>query len=206
MKRLGTDYIDLYQTHWQDKTTPIEETMETLLKLKDQGKIRSIGICNASFEELKEYERCGILDSNQEKYNLLDREIEDEVIPWCEDKNITVIAYSSLSRGILTGKMEADREFNNGDHRIGRNRYSVKNIAQTNELIFKYLKPVADKHNCSIGNIATAWLLKTPGVIALCGARNKEQAVENALGADIKLDESDLKEIKNFIDNYKETD
>jgi len=206
LKRLGTDYIDLYQTHWQDSTTPIEEIMEALLTLKDKGKIRAIGVCNASFEELKEYERYGKFDTNQGKYSLLDRNIENEIMPWCIGKNISIIAYGSLSKGMLTGKLRADRKFKNGDHRIGKKRFSVYNIAKTNDLIVKFLKPVADKHNCSIGNIATAWLLKNPRVIALCGARNEKQAIENAAGADIKLDESDLEEIKSFINNYEETD
>lgn len=206
LKRLKTDYLDLYQTHWQDQTTPIEQIMETLLKFKDQGKIRAIGVCNTTFNELKEYEKYGKLDSNQEKYNLLDREMENDVISWCINNNITFIAYSSLSRGVLTGKIKADRNFNVGDHRIGRKRYSERNLAYINGLISEYLFPIAEKHNCSIGNIATAWLLKTPGVIVLCGARNEAQAIENSLGADIKLDGIDLEKINSFINNYKEVD
>ena len=204
LKRLETDYIDLYQTHWPDKTTPIEETMSILKKLKEQGKIRAIGVCNVSLKELKEYQRYGILDSDQEKYNLLDREIENDTIPWCKGNNVTVISYSSFSRGILTGKIKPNRKFTKGDHRIGRNRYSRKNIIRINNLIDDYLKPIANRHKCSIGNIATAWILRNPGVIALCGVRDHKQAIENSVGANIKLNDFDFTDINNFINKYKE--
>ena len=206
LKRLKTDYIDLYQTHWQDSTTPITETMEKLLELKEKGKIRAIGVCNSSLDELKEYERNGEIASYQEKYSLLDRDIEKEIIPWCNKKNISFISYGSLSKGLLTGKLNSDRKFKKGDHRIGKQRYFEKTIFRTNGIIKKYLEPIAEKHRCSVGNIAVAWLLKNSGIISLCGARNEKQAIENAKGADVTLDEFDLNEIQYFVNDFKEID
>ena len=204
LKRLGTDYIDLYQTHWQDPTTPIKETMEKLLSLKDKGKIRAIGVSNVSLKEIKEYERFGQIVTDQEQYSILDRNIEEEIMPWCMEKNISILAYSPLSKGILTGKLSVNRKFKGDDIRIKDKRFSAKNIIQTNNLIEKFLEPIADKHNCTIGNIAIAWVIKNPKVIALCGARNENQAIENAAGADIELDKSDLEKINDFINNYNE--
>jgi len=101
---LKTDYIDLYQTHWQDSTTPITETMETLLDLKREGKIRAVGVSNINLKQLKEYRLIGIIDSAQEKYNMLDRELEETILPYCREQNISILSYSSLATGLLTGK------------------------------------------------------------------------------------------------------
>jgi len=202
LKRLGTDYIDLYQSHWQDPTTPISETMETFLRLKEKGKIKAIGVSNASLEEIKEYSRYGVIDSDQEKYSLLDRSLESDLLPWCEKNTVSVLAYSSMSKGLLTGKMSPDREFKKGDVRFGDQRFSAENIKRVNELLEKHLKTVTEKHNASYGHITTAWLLKNLKVIALCGARNKEQAVENARAGNIELDGDDIKKVDDFIKEY----
>ena len=202
LKRLGTDYIDLYQSHWQDPTTPISETMETFLRLKEKGKIKAIGVSNASPEEIKEYSRHGVIDSDQEKYSLLDRSLESDLLPWCEKNNVLMLAYSSMSKGLLTGKMSPDREFKQDDVRFGDQRFSAENIKKVNALLEKHLKTVTEKHNASYGHIATAWLLKNPKVIALCGARNKEQAIENARAGDIELDGDDIKKVDDFIKEY----
>lgn len=202
LKRLGTDYIDLYQSHWQDPTTPISETMETFLRLKEKGKIRAIGISNVTLDEIKEYSGYGVIDSDQEKYSVIDRDVESELLPWCEKNNVSVLAYSSMSKGLLTGKMPADREFKKDDGRFGDPRFSAENIKRVNALLEKHLKTVSEKHDASYGHIAIAWLLRNPKVIALCGARNKEQAIENVKAGNIDLDESDIKKVDDFIKEY----
>ena len=204
LKRLDTDYIDLYQTHWQDPTTPIEETMETLLSLKEKGEIRAIGVCNISLKEIREYKKFGQIDSDQEEYNILDRNIEDELMPWCINEHISILTYRTLSKGLLTGKLTPDRKYKGDDERIEEKRFSAENISQTNNLLEKYLRPIADRHNCTLGQVALAWVIKNPKVIALCGARNAKQAVENAGGSDITLDKSDMGKIIDFINNYNE--
>ena len=123
LQRLGTTYVDLYQTHWQESTTPIAETMATLVKLKEEGKIRAIGVCNASLVQLAEY---GPIDSDQEKFSLLDREIEqDGRLAYCRRTGIGVLPYSPLANGLLTGKIRPDRQFNPGDLRRGNRRFTA---------------------------------------------------------------------------------
>jgi methylglyoxal reductase len=204
LKRLKTDYIDLYQTHWQDPTTPISETMETLLRLKEKGKIRAIGVSNASLDDIKEYLKYGALDSDQEKYSMLDRGVEKEILPFCQDNSITMLAYSPMEKGLLTGKISPDRQFPEGDSRIGDAMFSKENIARTNSLLEKYLKPVADKYNATYGNLAAAWITSRPNSVALLGARNKKQASENARAGNILLDEDDKKMFDSFIFQYNQ--
>ena len=120
LRRLQTDYIDLYQTHWQDATTPIETTMEKLLKLKDQGKIRAIGVSNITVKHLNEY---GDISSVQEKFSLIDRKIaENGIVDYCVDHNIAILSYFTIEQGLLTGNMSPDRIFRMaipGSQRIG---------------------------------------------------------------------------------------
>jgi methylglyoxal reductase len=203
LKRLDTDYIDLFQTHWQDPTTPISETMEALMELKEKGLIRAIGASNASVNQLKEYSEYGIINTDQEKYSIIDRDIESDLLPWCQNNGLSMLAYSPQSKGLLTGKISPDRVFGEGDSRIGDPRYLAENIARVNYLLEKHLKKVAVKHNASFGQIAAAWLIKNPAVIALCGARNEKQALENSLAGDIVYGNEDLEKFQAFINEYE---
>ena len=202
LRRLNTDYIDLFQTHLQDLTTPISETMETLMELKEKGIIRAIGASNATVKQLEEYSKYGIINIDQEKYSLIDRNVESDALPWCQKNGLSMIAYSPMSKGLLTGKISPDRVFGEGDSRIGDSRYSAENIIRVNNLLEKHLKEVAVKHKASFGNLATAWVIKNPSVIALCGARNEKQGLENSLAGDILLDSEDLEKFQSFIDEY----
>ena len=123
LKRLKTDYIDLYQSHWQDPTTPIAETMETFLKMKEKGKIRAIGVSNISIDQIKEYSTSGTIDTDQEKYNILDRDVEAKLLPWCKQNGASMLAYSPMAKGLLTGKISPDRIFSKDDSRFGDERY-----------------------------------------------------------------------------------
>ncbi len=207
LKRLKTDYIDLYQTHWPDPQTPPSETMEALLELKDKGYIRAIGVSNVSIDLIKEFAKFGQIDTDQENYSLIDRKIEEDLLPWCKENQVTMIAYSPLSKGLLTGKLDPKRKFTKDDIRVffGDKRFLEKNIENTNYLLKQYLQPVAQKHNATIGNIAVSYLIQSDMVVALCGARNSIQAAENALAGDIILDDEDKKMVELFIRNYKET-
>jgi methylglyoxal reductase len=202
LKRLGTDYIDLYQTHWQDPTTPIEETMCKLMELKEQGKIRAIGVSNVSLNQLREYSKFGKLDAVQEKYSLLDLEIEQDLLPWCMENKATMLAYSPQSKGLLTGKLSPQRSFKGDDVRIGDSRFEPGNIKRTNKLLEDFVKPVAEKHRATIGQVTVAWLVQNPSVIALAGARNESQGFENAGAGDIILDDADKKNFRGFLAVY----
>ncbi len=107
LKRLNTDYIDLYQTHWQDPTTPIDQTMEFLMQVKKKGKIRAIGVSNVDSQQIKAYAENGVLDSDQEKYSPLDLEVQAELLPWCEKNNVSMLAYSPTSKALLTGTLDS---------------------------------------------------------------------------------------------------
>ncbi len=178
--RLKTDYIDLYQTHWQDASTPIEDTMHTLLELKKEGKIRAIGVSNCTLGQLQAYEKIGPVDCAQEKYNRLHRDIEEDILPYTQKRGIALLAYSPLARGLLTGKIDPTRTFALGDSRSNHPQFTPEARQQVLSMLDQ-MRPLADKHNLSIGQLVLAWTLAQPGVThLLVGARDAEQARENA--------------------------
>ncbi|MBN2713721.1 MAG: aldo/keto reductase [Planctomycetes bacterium] len=192
LKRLGTDYIDLYQTHWQDPTTPIEETMEALLDLKKAGKIRAIGVSNATTEEMDRYRAVGPLDSDQEKYSMLDRKLDASNLPYMEKNNMAFLAYSPIAQGLLTGKVGPERKFEDGDQRNNSKRFSVENRKRISAMLDSY-KCVAEKHGVTLAQLAIAWTIRQPGCShALVGARTPQQALENAKAGDIALTNEDV--------------
>jgi aryl-alcohol dehydrogenase-like predicted oxidoreductase len=185
LRRLGTGYIDLYQTHWQDPTTPIAQTMEVLVKLKEEGKIRAIGVSNASLDDLKAY---GPIDADQERYSLLERAIQSGgSLDYCRRHQIGVLAYSPLDNGLLTGKIRPDREYGRGDLRKTNPRFQPAAVQKTNAML-ESIRPVAERHGVSIAQAVIAWTISQPGITsALCGARNPQQAAENAAAAQVPL-------------------
>jgi methylglyoxal reductase len=195
LKRLGTDYIDLYITHWQDPTTPIAETMEALATLKQQGKIRAIGASNASPEHVKAYREAGQLDAVQEKYSMLDRELENDIVPLTRVNNVAILSYSSLALGLLTGKISASRIFEGDDQRVHNPRFSAENRRKV-EGFAKSLTGLVAKYDASVAQLVIAWTLAQPGItFALCGARDPEHARDNAKAGTISLTKDDLADI-----------
>ena len=192
LKRLGTDYIDHYVTHWQDATTPIAETVETLVRLKDEGKIRSIGASNVSPEDLVAYIATGALDAIQEEYSMVRRDIETTLLPLCRTSAVSVLSYSSLALGLLSGKVGPERVFAGDDQRKGNPRFSQANREKIARLT-RRLEPVAEAHGASIAQVVIAWTIAQPGItFSLCGARDPAQAVENATAARLRLAENEL--------------
>ena len=129
LRRLKTDYIDLYQIHWPESTTPIQETMETVADLIKQGKVRHAGVCNYNVEQMKEADKYVNLISNQVPYSMVKREIEQNVVPFSLENNKSIIAYSPLERGLLTGKMNPGHAFAEGDHRANLYFYKDENLS-----------------------------------------------------------------------------
>lgn len=196
LERLGTDYIDLCQTHWQDSTTPIEETMQTLLDLKQEGKIRAIGASNCTVQQLEAYRRVGPLDATQEKYSLLDRGLENAYLPYTRQRHIAMLAYSPLANGLLTGKIGPHRQFPPDDLRYNNPRFSVES-RRTVQAFLEKIKPLAQEYDATLGQIMIAWTLAQPGVThALVGGRSRSQAIENARAGDLKLSAQDLARIE----------
>lgn len=195
LKRLQTDYIDLYITHWQDSTTPVEETMDALLALKRQGKIRAIGVSNVDPETLAEYLRHGPVDAAQERYSLIDREIEQTLLPLCSRHNVAVLGYSSLALGLLAGPIDPAREFTGDDQRASNPRFNAANRARL-KAFFDELEPVRRPLGCSFGQLMIAWTLARGSVsVALCGARVRPQAIENAAAGALDLPEEAVRRI-----------
>jgi aryl-alcohol dehydrogenase-like predicted oxidoreductase len=192
LRRLGTDYIDLYQIHWPDSTTPVEETMEALAKLLQQGKIRAAGVSNFSAALMAEAENTLSLASNQVPYSMVERTIEEELVPYCLKNNKAIIAYSPLQRGLLTGKIKPDHVFAAGDHRPTTSFFKPENIRRIDDFLDR-LKTLAGYKNVLLSQLVLRWTIEQPGItVALAGARNKEQAIENAKAAYLDLTSGEI--------------
>jgi methylglyoxal reductase len=199
LRRLQTDYLDLYFTHWQDPTTPISETMGTLLDLKKEGKIRAIGVSNVNLDELNAYMKIGTVDCIQEQYNMLHRDIETTLLPTCVANNVSTLSYSSLALGLLSGKIGPERTFRGDDLRKNDPRFSLENRKKMIPF-FAGLATIAKRYDLSIAQLVIAWTVEQHGItFALCGARNTEQAVENAKAGNVTVTANDLKMINDLM-------
>jgi aryl-alcohol dehydrogenase-like predicted oxidoreductase len=199
LKNLQTDYIDLYQIHWPSGTwgsrpVPVEETMRALNDLKSQGKIRAIGVSNFSRDQIEEAARFGTIDSLQPPYSLFWRQVEKDALPYCAAHSITVLAYSPMAQGILAGRFGAQPDFAKEDHRKGHRLFQPETYPRVQKAL-KRLQPIADRNRVSLGQLALAWVISHPGVCAIAGARNAEQAAENARAATLALPAADLAEM-----------
>ena len=202
LRRLQTDYIDLYQTHRPDENTPIADTMGELLKMKQEGKVRAIGASNVSSQQMEEYRRLGPLDSDQEKYSMLARELEQDQLPYCREHQIAVLAYSPLGQGLLTGKVGPEREFPPTDLRSSDPLFSVENRRRVAQMLEPF-QPIAEQHEITLAQLAIAWTIAQPGVThALCGARNRQQAEENAAAGRVQLSSQELETMNRAVDAY----
>ncbi|MEM9732878.1 MAG: aldo/keto reductase [Pseudomonadota bacterium] len=202
LKRLGTDYIDLYQPHWQDPNVAPAEIMGTLLELKKEGKIRAIGTCNASVDELDAYSAVGQLDTDQELYNALERQREETNLAWCANNDSGFLAYSPMAQGLLTGKMPPERTFPESDLRHGNPKYSIENRTRVGEMLAK-VQPIADAHNARLEHVMLAWTLSQRGCShVLVGGRNAEQAAANAKAGALTLASDELAAVSAAVDAF----
>ena len=199
LKNLKTDYIDLYQVHWPagswgTKVVPIEETMRAMNELRHQGKIRAIGVSNFSRNQLEEAAQFAHIKSLQPPYSLFWRHVENEAMPYCIENNITILAYSSMAQGILTGKFAPGHTFAKGDHRSKNKLFKPENHKRVHQALTK-LRPIAERYNISLGQLALAWVIARPGTCAIAGARNAEQVLQNAEAGEVHLSAADLEEM-----------
>lgn len=198
LKRLGTDYIDLLQLHWPDGTTPIPETMEALDLLVQQGKIRAAGVSNYSREQLDTAAPAMKLASDQVAYSMLNRGIEQELVPYALEHNIGIIAYSPMERGLLTGKYFREGQLKNDDHRNGY--FGQFELAKV-ETFLQQIEPLAQDKGASLAQLVLRWTTLQPGItVVLAGARNAAQAESNARAMDISLDAGELAFINAALD------
>ncbi len=203
LRRLCTDVIDLYQCHWPDNTTDLDETMEALLEVQRAGKIRAIGVSNFTPEMMDQCLAKGALASDQPKYNLLHRDIERDVLPYCVEHDVGVLAYSPIAQGLLTGKVTLEREFDPDDQRSRNPWFSRKSRERVLDMLDKF-RPIAAGHGATLAQIAANWVISQKGVTsALVGARNEAQVEENAGAADFKLTGEELTTMRQLAERLE---
>ncbi|QQU05303.1 aldo/keto reductase [Myroides odoratus] len=190
LKRLQTDYIDLLQIHWPDQTTPIAETMEAMELLLQQGKIRAAGVSNYSVDQVKEARQTLNTASNQVGYSMLNRGIEQDVVPYALDHNLGIIVYSPMERGLLTGKYFNDGKLKDNDHRKGY--FQQFDLAKV-EAFLQAITPLAQDKGATLSQLVLRWTTLQPAIsVVLAGSRNAEQAIANAQAMNINLTDADL--------------
>jgi len=192
LKRLNTDYIDLYQIHWPDPSTPISETMEAMSLLIDEGKIRATGVCNYGANQVSEALETFPIASNQVPYSMINRGVEADIIPQAINNNLGILAYSPLQRGLLTGKINANFRFGEGDHRPNTPHFKPENIKRVNTFL-NNIHYIAENKGVTQSQLVINWTVQVPGVTcALVGARNVTQSEENAKALDFTLSEDEM--------------
>jgi len=194
LKRLDIEQIDLYQIHWPDPDTPLEASVEELLKLKREGKFKYLAVCNFEVNLLEEISEMTDIISLQPQYSLLQRDIENKILPYLLNNNLGTLSYGTLGGGILSGKYQKRPQFEDEkDNRAGFYPFfREENWDQTQSLI-KLLKEIAEAKGQTPAQIAISWAINRPGITtALVGAKNEKQAQENAGAADISLTEAEM--------------
>lgn len=212
LRRLQTDYIDLYQIHWPSRTVPLDETMEALEELREQGKARAIGVCNFGMQDLSHLLKVGWIETNQLPYNLLWRAIEYEIRQKCVDEGTGILCYSSLAQGLLTSKFSSPDEVPEGRARtrhFSRDRPQTRHVEAGCETeTFAAIEKI--RRTCQgigqpMAKVALAWLLHQPGVASvIAGARNPNQIMQTAQAADLELFSEAISELTEATEEVKQ--
>jgi aryl-alcohol dehydrogenase-like predicted oxidoreductase len=205
LRRLGTDYIDLYQVHWSDTRTPIAETAALLAEFQREGKVRALGVSNFSVAQMEEFRAVAPLASNQPPYNIFDRAIEccahgENLLSWCKDHNIAILTWSTLCRSLLAGRVTRGMKFDEGDIRRVDPKFQEPRFSQYITAVERLAALAKEHYGKSVLELAVRWVLDRPGVsVALWGAKRPEQldAVSGVL--DWKLDAAAMAEIDRIV-------
>ncbi|MGA7801271.1 MAG: aldo/keto reductase [Gammaproteobacteria bacterium] len=176
LRRLKTDYIDIYQIHWPDAGTPMEETARAMEQLLDDGKVRAIGVSNFSPEQMEAFRSVAPLHTDQPPYNLFERQIEQDVLPYCRTNDIATITYGALCRGLLSGQMRRDSRFQGDDLRKSDPKFQAPRYGRYLEAVERLDRFAHQEHGRNVLTLAVRWLLDQPGVTTcLWGARRPAQ-------------------------------
>lgn len=199
LRRLQTDYIDIYQVHWPDINTPFQETAEAMRELLAKGKIKAIGVSNYSPKQMEEFQKYSPLHSNQPPYNLFERQIEDDILPYCKQNDIATLAYGALCRGMLSGKMRKDRKFEGDDLRKHDPKFKAPRFDQYLDAVDELDRFAQENYGKSVLELAVRWILDSGVEIALWGARKPSQVekVNEVMGW--KIDTDSMREIENIL-------
>jgi aryl-alcohol dehydrogenase-like predicted oxidoreductase len=198
LRRLQTDVIDLYQVHWPRPDRDIEEGWSALAELKEEGKVRHIGVSNFNVSQMERAQRIAPVETLQPPYNMLDREVEEEILPYCAEHDIGVIVYSPMKSGLLTGKMTRERVQNlpSDDWRRNDPDFQEPRLSKNLKLV-QLLRAIGEQHGRSPAEVAIAWTLRHPAVTAaIVGGRRPDQ-VDGIIGAaEFRLSEDEIQEIE----------
>jgi aryl-alcohol dehydrogenase-like predicted oxidoreductase len=201
LKRLQRDVIDLYQVHWPNPDPDIEEGWSALAKLQTEGKVRFIGVSNFNVQQMRRAEAIAPISSLQPPYSLIHPEVEEELLPYCQDRRIGVIVYSPMTSGLLTGAMTAERiaDMPSDDWRKQAPDFQQPRLTR-NLRLANLLQEIGYPHNRSTGEVAIAWVLRNPAVTgAIVGGRRPQQVDELVGAAEFRLEESELQQIDAFL-------
>ena len=196
LRRLGTDYIDLYYQHRVDINTPIEETVGAMAELVKEGKVRYLGLSESSANTIKRANAVHPISAVQSEYSLWSRDIEAEIIPACEELGITLVAYSPLGRGFLTGQIKSFEDLAIDDFRRYSPRFQGDNFQKNLELVAK-IKNIADEKGCTTAQLALAWVMaQKPNIVPIAGTKRRSYLKDNLGGLDVELSANDLAQIE----------
>lgn len=201
LRRLKVDVIDLYQIHWPEPDQDVEEGWRTLAELKKEGKIRDIGVSNFNVAQMKRAEKIAPITSLQPNYNILTREIEKEILPYCREHNTGVIAYAPMKSGLLTGKMTRERiaSLPKDDFRSKTPNFREPLLTRNLGLV-EVLRKIGSQYGHTAGEVAIAWTLRDPVVTgAIVGMRSAEQAKQIVRSAEFRLGPDDVREIEDYL-------
>ncbi len=199
LKRLGVDYIDLYYQHRVDPSVPIEETIGAMAELVKAGKVRYLGLSEASANTLHRACKVHPISALQSEYSLWSRDLDNEIIPACKELGVGLVAYSPLGRGFLTGAISQRSDFQEGDWRLQSPRFSEENLAANLQLV-EQIQQLANEKKCTPAQLALAWLLHQDlDIVPIPGTRSSHRLTENAGAIDINLSNDELQHINQHL-------
>lgn len=191
LRRLKREWVDLYQVHWYDEKTPLEDVMETLLRFRQEGKVREIGVCNFSTEKMIRCLKSAPLASDQERFSMIDRKVQRNQIAFCRNRGMGFFAYSPLSHGLLAKERPLEERYSPQDLRSSSPRFSLEQRQGAQQLLSD-LAPLRERYGVGCGAFALAWVLNVPGVThVIGGARSPQQVEENLKAINLRLTPED---------------
>ncbi|WJV43371.1 aldo/keto reductase [Apilactobacillus kunkeei] len=201
LKRLQTDYIDIFYIHFPDDQTPKDEAVAALNEMKQEGKIKAIGVSNFSLDQIKEANKDGLVDVVEDQYSLLHRDAETEMFDYLRENNISFVPFFPLASGLLTGKYSEVVDFPENDIRHGNPDFTGERFKKIVEKV-NNLKPLADKHGITTAQLVLAWYIKNPDVtVVIPGAKRPEQVQSNAKALNVSLSDEEYAQIDNDFRN-----
>jgi aryl-alcohol dehydrogenase-like predicted oxidoreductase len=205
LERLGIETIDLYQIHWPEPDEDLEQAWEEMARLAEEGKIRYLGASNFSIEQIERTRKIHPVASLQPPYSMLHRQAEDELLAYCAQNDIGVVAYSPMQRGLLTGKFSPERlaSLPLDDHRRANPDFHEPRFTATLELV-EQLKPIAERNGKTLAQLSISWVLRRPEVTAaIVGARRPEQILETVPASEWDLNEEDIEQIEQLLAEHQ---